>query len=559
MLFLLKYGLQRDYLRYIKVDYKGGFYLMENFFNDYFALDFRTGLMNFGVALIILLVGWIVAKLIGNLVEKSLRKTNMDEKFFTKFKITEKPVDSNKIIGKVVYVILLIITVMLFFNQLNLTVLASPLSELITTFFSFIPAVVKAAIILIFAWIIASIVQWLIVKGTEKIRLQDLLGKLKLANTPEDVHKFMNTLGKVAFYLILLIFIPGVLDALNIAGVAQPFSGIVATILAFIPKLIAAALIFAVGFFVAKIIKNIIVNLLDAAGADKLVAKLKLKHLFESHSFASIVGNFVFIVIMIPITIASLEKLDLVGITNPAISMLHEIMVMIPNILIAIGLVLLGIWLGQLIGGFVRDYLGRLGFDRISSKMHIGNTNPSQLKMTPSAVVGYVVQVLIVFFLTVQALFIVKLDFLVTIASGITAYLPHVLAAVLILGVALIIANIVEKVLVNVLSGPVTHVLASFAKYTIVVLSIFMALTQLGIAPTIVNAAFILILGGLALAFGLAFGLGGKDFAAKYLRKFDKTIEETEVKESHVQDSNITDVTDTNTNDYQNPNQDPNA
>ena len=59
----------------------------------------------------------------------------------------------------------------------------------------------------------------------------------------------------------------------------------------------------------------------------------------------------------------------------------------------------------------------------------------------------------------------------------------------------------------------------------------FMALTQLGIASAIVNAAFILILGGLALAFGLAFGLGGKDFAAKYLRKFDKTIDETIVKE----------------------------
>lgn len=530
---------------------------MENFFNDYFALDLRTGLMNLGIALIILLVGWIVSKLLGNLVENSLRKTNMDERFFTKFKITEKPVDSNKIIGKIVYIVLLVITIMLFFNQLNLTVLASPLSDLITTFFGFIPAVLKAGIILIFAWIIASIVQWLIVKGTEKVRFQELLAKLKLANTPEDVHGFMNTLGKVAFYLILLIFIPGVLDALNIAGVSQPFSGIVATILAFIPKLIAAALIFAVGFFVAKIVKDIIINLLSAAGTEKLITKLKLKHLFEGNSFASVVGNLVFIIIMIPITIASLEKLELVGITEPAISMLNDIMVMIPNVLVAIALILIGIWLGQLIGGFVREYLGRLGFDRISSQMHIGNTDPSQLKMTPSAVAGYVVQVLIVFFLTVQALYIVKLDFLVTIASGITAYLPHVLAAVLILGIALIIANIVEKVLVNVLSGPVTHLLASFSKYTIIVLAVFMALTQLGIATTIVNAAFILILSGLALAFGLAFGFGGKDFAAKYLKKFDKTIEDTEVKENQIQVTKGTDITGTNTN--QSQNQNPNA
>lgn len=56
-----------------------------------------------------------------------------------------------------------------------------------------------------------------------------------------------------------------------------------------------------------------------------------------------------------------------------------------------------------------------------------------------------------------------------------------------------------------------------------------MALDQLGVAHSIVNSAFILILGGLALAFGLAFGLGGKDFAAKYLQKLDRKIEQTSI------------------------------
>ena len=64
-----------------------------------------------------------------------------------------------------------------------------------------------------------------------------------------------------------------------------------------------------------------------------------------------------------------------------------------------------------------------------------------------------------------------------------------------------------------------------------VVLAVFMALTQLGIATSIVSSAFILILGGLALAFGLAFGLGGKEFARKNLEKFDQTIEETKMKD----------------------------
>lgn len=507
---------------------------MGNIFEQYFTHDFYSGLQNFVFALIYLLIGWIVAKIVGNLVENGIRKTKLDEKFFKTFETDpsddEAKVDYGNVIGKVVYYLLLIVAFVLFFNRLNLTVLAHPLADVFETVLSFIPAIVKAAIILLFAWIAAMIVRWLIVRGTEKTKLQTLLAKVKLAETEEQVKKFIDTLGKVAFYLTLLLFIPGILDALNISGVAQPFSGLLSSILDFIPKLIAAGLIFAIGWFVAKVIKGIVANLLEALGTERLIQRLHLQTLFEGTSFASFVGNIVFIIILIPVSIASLERLELKGITDPAIAMLGEVMVMIPNILVAIGLVFVGIWLGKLIGGFVHSYLERLGFDRLTSKMTVGNVNVSHNKLTPSAVVGYVVQTLIVFFLAVQALHLVKFGFLVDVAVAITAYLPHVLAAVLILGVALIVANIVEKVLINLLVGPATNLLAGIAKYAIIVLASLMALSQLGIATTIVTFAFILILGGVALAFGLAFGLGGKEFASKYLRKFDHTIDETKIK-----------------------------
>src|SRR5699024_10191023 len=114
----------------------------------------------------------------------------------------------------------------LFFNLLNLNMIANPLSNLISTFFDFIPAVLKAALILVLAWVIATVVQWLLVEGTKKTNLQHLFYKLKLAKTEEEVSNFMEKIGQVAFYLILLLFIPGVLDALSIAGVSQPFSGL---------------------------------------------------------------------------------------------------------------------------------------------------------------------------------------------------------------------------------------------------------------------------------------------------------------------------------------------
>src|SRR5699024_9175555 len=240
----------------------------------------------FVVALIILLVGWIVAKIIGNLVENGLKKTNLDEKMASKFQTGDKPLNSGKIIGKTVYYIILVIAFMLFFERLNFNVLANPLSNVVSSIFDLVPALLKAAIIFAIAWIVATLVRWLIVRGTDKAKIQQLFFKIKLADTQEEVKKFMQTLGQVAFYLILLMVIPGILDALNISGVSQPFSSLLSNILIFIPKLLAAALVFVVGWFVAKIIKGIVVNLLEAVGSERLIARLRLQSLFEGTSFA---------------------------------------------------------------------------------------------------------------------------------------------------------------------------------------------------------------------------------------------------------------------------------
>src|SRR5699024_1249281 len=503
-------------------------------FEVYFSSNILPMLQNLIIALIVLLIGWIIAKMIASGIEKGIKKANLEEKVFSKFRDTdsEAKVDTGKIISKVIYYVLLVVVFILFFNILNLDMIANPLAELISTFLAFIPAVLKAAIILVLAFILGIIAQWLVTTGGKKLNLANLFVRLRVADTPEKASEYITATGKVAFYLIILLFIPGILQALDIEGVAEPFSSVLDTILAFIPKLIYAAIIFAIGWFVAKFVKSLIVNLLQAVGSEKLVKKLKLEKVFEGTTLASFVGNVVFVLILIPVIISALEKLELTGITDPAIGMLHQVLDLIPSIIVAAAIIMLAVWAGKFLGDLVNDFLTRLGFNNITANMKLGNKEIDSNTMTPSKIVGYVVQVLIIFFLTVQALSLIKLHFLVEIATVITAYLPNVLAAVLILGVALIVANLVEKVFKDMLNGPAISLIAGFSKYAILVLAVFMALTQLGIATSIVSSAFILILGGLALAFGLAFGLGGKEFARKNLEKFDQTIEETKVKDN---------------------------
>lgn len=503
-------------------------------FERYFSTDILPMLQNLVIALIVLLVGWIIAKIIASGVEKGIKKANLDEKVFSKFRDTESSskLDVGKIISKVIYYILLVVVFILFFNILNLDMIANPLAELISTILVFVPAVLKAAIFLAFAFVLGVVAQWLVTTGGNKLNLGSLFVRLRIADTPEKASGFITAAGKVAFYLIILVFIPGILNALDIEGVAEPFSGVLDTVLAFIPKLISALIIIAIGWFIAKFVKSLIVNLLQAVGSEKLVTKFKLEKAFEGTTLASFVGTVVFVIILIPVTISALDKLEINGITDPAINMLNQVFDLIPSIIVATAIIVIAVWGSKLLGNLVNDLLTRLGFNNITTNMKLGDKKIDNQTMTPSKIVGYIVQVLIIFFSTVQALTLIKLHFLVEIATVITAYLPNVLAAVLILGVALIVANIVEKVFKDMLSGPAIKVLAGFAKYAILGLAIFMALTQLGIATSIVSSAFILILGGLALAFGLAFGLGGKEFAKKNLERFDQTIQETKVKDN---------------------------
>ncbi|MBS4223396.1 mechanosensitive ion channel [Bacillus sp. FJAT-49682] len=527
---------------------------------DSWAPIYISKLPNLLWALIVLLIGWIIAKAVGKAVEKILRKTSWDEKLFGGGRQpadagtpgTDKPTgkrpDTNELIGKIVYYILLVFVFILFFHLLNLGSVASPFLGMFGTMLGFIPAILKAALILLFAFIIASLLRMLVVKGGQKANVSGLMQKMNVSDSDNDSRKFLQTAGNIVFYLVMLLFIPGVLAALNIHGVSGAFGGMLENMLAFIPKLLAAALILLIGWIVAKIIRELVTGLLKTVGTEKFAYRLGLQKVLGDTSLSSIIGTIVFVLIMIPIVISALDKLEIRAITDPAVQMLNDVMTMIPNIIIAILLIAASIWLGKWVRQIIAGLLQRVGFDSLTRNMAIGGWKPGTGGMLMSELVGYIAQVLVVFLLTIQALNLVKLGFLVTMLTAITAYLPHVLAAVIILALSLIVANIVEKVLSNILTGPSFKIITSVAKYAIIVLAVFMALDQLGVAASIVNSAFILILGGLALAFGLSFGLGGKEFAKNYLAKLDKTIEETEVDMSKKPNSSGNQAIDPNAN-----------
>ena len=476
------------------------------------------------IALLVLLIGWLIAKGIGKAVTSLLKKTSFDDKLFSNLGNSKK-YSSETIIGKIVYYTLLVVVFIIFFNMLNLSLIAQPLVYMMSTMTGAIPNILKAALILLFAWVVASLLRLLFKKGAAMLQLESRLVKWKMAENQVEAHYSVERIAQGVFYFVLLLFLPGVLGALQIEGISGPFTHALTSMLAFIPKLFAAALIVLIGWLIAKLVRDILTNFLKSLGADHIGQRYGIIKDKEDTNLSSIIGNIVFIFILIPTIITALEKLDLKGISEPAIAMLNHILTLIPNMVVAIILMLVGIWLGKWIEKMVVQMLWRLRFDSIFHQIGIGSLTPEKPKFTLSQIVGLLVKIVIVLLFAVEALQIVHLDFLVTLATGVIAYLPMLLAAILILGVGLYVGHLLERILQNVIKNNYSRTLAAIAKYTIFAITVFMALDQLGVAHSIVNAAFILVLGGLALAFGLAFGLGGKSFAAKYLEKLDDKLD----------------------------------
>lgn len=493
---------------------------------DLYFANMLSWLPELIIGLIVLLIGFFIAKAVENAVYKRLKKSRVNERLDVK----DDKWNVEKIISKVFFFGILLLAFLLFFNIMNASMIATPFMTMYSGIGGAVLSILKAALILLLAWILALVVKKVILAIGHKMKLNKYVAKVGASPDEIDKSKWVETAANIAFYVILLLFVPAVLHALGLSGISGPFEGMLASIMNFIPKLVGAALIFAIGWVVAKIIRSIVTKLLEAVGIDRFAHKFKITSAGATTSISGIIGTIVFVLIMLPVTISALEVLDLEGISQPAIAMLNDVMTMLPKIAVAILLVLVGIYLAKWVKGVVVSLLDNLGVNSIFGKMGM-RSDASASMPSFSQIIGTIVQIVVILLFVVEALQILDLNFMVTLATGIFAYLPMVVAAIVILAVGFWLANLAEKFVGSIMTtrSGAPHVLRYVAKYAILAFAFFMALSQLGIAAAIINAAFILILGGVALAFGLAFGLGGREHASRYLSKMESSLQNADI------------------------------
>jgi len=260
----------------------------------------------------------------------------------------------------------------------------------------------------------------------------------------------------------------------------------VAKALAIVPNVFAAFVIGFVGWLLGNVATGLVTNILVAAGADGSARNLGLDPRLR---ISQIVGTLVLILVFVPALIAALDVLQLEAISRPATDMLGKLLAAVPNIIAAALILAITYCVARFAAGLLARLLAAVGFDSLPGRL--GLTNVFAGGMPPSRLVSLLVLVVTMLFATAEAAN--RLEF--TQVRDLVAVFIRFGSNVILGAVILIIGSW----LANVAHGAIKRANTKHSD------------GLAGIADDIVNLAFMLTFGAVAVAAALSFGLGGRE------------------------------------------------
>ena len=370
------------------------------------------------------------------------------------------------------------------------------LSNLLAKIVGSFGGVLAAVLLLVLAFIISSVVRNLVVNMLKKTKL----AQLNMAQPGTQNVSPLNTgigiidyIGKFVYLFVFLLFVPGIFTALGVSSIIAPITQLLSSVWGYVPNIFAAIIVLIAGSIIAKLVRELLIPVFQRLKVDELQQKFGIQA-DPNARFSVTLAYIVYVFIMIPVVIVALQALNITAVSSPAVAMLSVVFSFIPQIVVAIVL----IWIGALIGKFTGQIVSRLiassGADAKVKEL-VGDKAKN---FVLSKTVGLIVTIVLDTFFIVEGV------------------------AVLILIAAFFCAAAVEKLMKK--GGLKDY--SIYAKAAIIVVAVFMALNQLGIAAAIVNAAFVIVLAAIGIAFAIAFGVGGRKFAADQLEKLEKKMEE---------------------------------
>lgn len=363
--------------------------------------------------------------------------------------------------------------------------------------------VLGGIVLLIIGYFVAKFVGKLVAK---------LLSTTGIDDKTKSKMSLSKFIGKIVYYVLMVIVLMITLSVVGVSGdVLNPLNEMVTKFFQAVPSILAAFLIAYVGYFLAKIVSELV----EASG-DKIKSWLpKDFNMDKSINVVAILKNLAFIFIFVPILIIALEKLNMAVITEPATGMLSTFINAIPFIIYAIVILLVAVIGGRFITKLLKELLNGFKVNELGRKLQIENVLGKTNLVSLIANLAYI---FIIYIGIIEAARQLGLMEIVDVLDDVLYIAGNVVFGLIILSLGNVVANFAAKIFSN--SKNANKMVASIIRVAILFIFLAMGLHAMGIANDIIELAFGLSLGAVAVAFALSFGLGGREAAGKEMSDF---------------------------------------
>ena len=419
------------------------------------------------------------------------------------------------------------------------------------------PRILAALLIVVVAHFVAKAVQW----GMAKL-IDRFPGAASHNRDLQPKETLGYQLGQLGYWLVLLIGVIAALSVVQLNGVVGPLNTLTMGVLSYVPNLVGAAVIFFVCLVVATLARRVVEAALSAARVDHWLDRAGLGRLTGATNLGRTAGLLVFVLIIIPVTIAALEQLGIAAISDPAVAVLAVVLDAIPRVLAAAIVLAIAYVIGRWVASLVEQILPSFGFDR--SLMGLWSTGsassapyaaaspvppadapvdqqaaavapgaqPSPATspaaatggLTPSKVVARIVLAAIMLFSAIEAARLLSFLVIADMLAEVVRLGAQVLFGGVIITVGVLLANFLAR-MIDRSTGGADGFASTIVRWATIALATAMGLRFMGIADEIVILAFGLILGSAAVAAAIAFGFGGRETAHRLLERWTRKAE----------------------------------
>ncbi|MGB1261163.1 MAG: mechanosensitive ion channel [Akkermansiaceae bacterium] len=363
-----------------------------------------------------------------------------------------------------------------------------------------------AIIIFIIGKCLAGKIRKLIVALLAKTPLDEKLGKL----TGNGVG-FGNVIATIIYCILLLFVVLLALDQADMDSASQPLNDMLGEIFRFVPKLIGAGLFAFLAVFGAKIVKQLLENVLNSTRLDERLGSKDGKT-----PVVTGLSTFAYCFVILFFVPGILGTLGLTQISEPISDIVNKVTSAVPHIITAAIVLGVGFLIAQIVQKLVKNLLSAAGADTWPAK--VGLDVPAEGSRSLTSVVSFLVMLTIMVGVVVQAIELLQLSILSNLSTGLMDGYLSLLGAVIILGFGLLASKFAYQNLADK-----NLLLAKVARAVIVIMTGVVALDRSGIAPDLTGLPYEVAIYALGVAGGIggavALGLGGKDFVGRWLER----------------------------------------